>query len=375
MRRRDFMHTAAFIAGSGFAFGSRSVSAAEAADPASALMRSTLVVDGVSPSPLTADYLDMLKAGGVDCWHVSMDGLQSFADAWRFLDAHQDRIVPAMSVREIRAAKAAGKLSLILGAQSAEWLGDTTRNSSTNASPLLDSRTSHSSLRAYVQLGLRILGIAYNVANYFGGGALDPKIGLSRAGRRLVEEIHALRVVLDVGGHTGEQTSLDAIEISRGVPVICSHTNCAALNDNARAISDRVIDAIAGTGGVIGLTAISAFMTHARDAGNVQVRQASLDEYLDQLDYVRKRVGPDHVGLGPDFVHGHERYTEADRNMLLFPPDQGGLWPWHYAKGFESIAELPNVTQGLLRRGWPAADIRKVLGENWLRVWEQVWGA
>ena len=360
MDRRGFLQAAA-VTGGAVAFP-RWLRADSAGGAALETQRSTLVVDGLDPSSLTVGYLDKLKAGGVDCWHTSLDDLKSFADAWSFLDANKDRIAFAGSTAEIRAAKAAGKLSVIFGWQGAEVLGDPTRSGST--------------LRAYYQLGLRIVGIAYNIQNSFGSGNLDPTLGLSSAGRRLVEEIHDLNILLDVGGHTGERTTLDAIEVSKGRPVICSHTNIAKIADNPRCVSDKVIDAIARTGGVIGITAISEFIKRGRkDAQLQKTPQATLDEFLDQIDYVKHQIGAEHVGLGPDFVDGQPAATETGRNRLLFPREMTGDWPWTYAKGFENISELPNVTAGLLGRGWSSADVRRVLGENWLRVYEKAWGA
>lgn len=326
-----------------------------------AIERSTIVVDGLDPSSLDEKYLKMLKAGGVNCWHKSMEDVQSFADAYDFLDGHRSQIVAATSVKEVRQARQDGKVALLFGWQSADIL------SLTSGSPPLTQ------LRAYYQLGLRICGIAYNLANAFGGGNLDSQIGLTREGRRLVEEIHGLDMVLDVGGHTGEQTSLDAIEMSGGVPVICSHSNIGALNDNPRCISDRLIEAIAKTGGVIGITSFSDF--HVRSRKDVNIRrspQVGLDKHLDQYDYIRKLVGVEHVGLGPDFIEDRN-FDHPDREQQ--PPEAYSDPPWFYVKGFENISELPNVTQGLIERGWSPAEIRKMLGENWLRVYEKVWGS
>ena len=120
-------------------------------------------------------------------------------------------------------------------------------------------------LRGYYELGLRISAVALNVEGRFGGGCTASRVGLTREGRELVEEIHRMDILLDVAGHTGDQTSFDALEISRGVPVICSHTNVRALVDNPRNISDRLAEAIAETGGVIGITAVSDFHIRTRE--------------------------------------------------------------------------------------------------------------
>lgn len=334
-------------------------------DDAMAVQRSTLVVNGLDPSNLRVEYLGMLEAGGVNCWHDSAGGsLESFSSMLRFFDEHKPQIAPAGTVREIRQLYQRKVIAHVSGWQSAEAL-------------IIDGEPQPSNLRAYRELGLRVCGIAYNFANDFGGGCLDPQVGLTRAGHRLVEEIHRSRIVLDVGGHTNEQTSFDALAISAGVPVICSHTNLKALNDNPRCSTDKLLEAIARTGGVIGLSAFNDF--HARKASDAHVKrtpQVGLDRHLDQYDYLKKLVGVDHIGLGPDFIEGRNRTgpLTAEASQVMLPEAYSQEMPWFYVKGFENISELPNVTRGLLGRGWSPAEVRKVLGENWLRVYEKVWG-
>ena len=326
--------------------------------------RSTLVVDGLDPSALNEKYLEMLKAGGVNCWHQSVGGIASMANLLSFCDAHPT-LVPAGSVREIRQIHAQGKIAHLSGWQSADPL-----LMDANGQGLLGN------LRVYRQLGLRICSIAYNNSNIFGGGCLDPDVPLTRAGHRYVEEIHKQRIVLDLCGHTGERTSFDAIQMTSGVPVICSHTNVRALMDNPRNISDRLIEAIAKTGGVIGLTCFSDFHVRSRNDANVaHIPQARLDQHLDQYDHLKKLVGVDHIGLGPDFMTGRVDIDAIGLDRERWPSDVYGEWPWYMVKDFETIVELPKVAQGLLNRGWSPAEVRKVLGENWLRVYEKVWGA
>lgn len=384
MNRREFMQNAAFLgATSGLTClsGAWTATVLEAEkrprflaqeesdrgpgrDPL-AIQRSTLVVDGLSPYVLNEEYLEMLKAADVNCWHKSMRDVQSFANVYNFLDAHSDEIIATTTVREIRQAHKQGKIALLFGWQAANVLGDAPGEPPPTA------------LRAYYQLGLRICGIAYNVSNIFGGGCLEPHIGLTRAGRRLVEEIHKLNIVLDVGGHTAEQASLDAISMSAGVPVICSHTNVQALNDNPRCVNDLIIEAIAKTGGVIGLTALSDLHVRSRKDAHIPVTpQTGLEKHLDQYDYIRKLVGVDHIGLGPDFSKKPASGGGPSNRAVMSPEaysDAPGFWYW--VKGFENISELSNVTRGLIQRGWSTGEIRKVLGENWLRLYKQVWGA
>jgi membrane dipeptidase len=344
-------------------------------DPAPAEGARALVVDGLDTSVFNDRFLELLKTGGVDCVHYSMGDPASFAVLYAFLAARRDRILPAMTVREIRAAQEAGKMSVVFGAQDANLLELKVSKDPTGTYDQIVA-----ALKVYYDLGLRIHGLCYNVVNVFGGGCVEPRVPLTRAGRRLVEEIHRSKIVLDVGGHTGEQTSLDALAISAGVPVICSHTNAGGLNPNLRAISDRVAEGIARTGGVVGITSISDFQI--RNGNNYRAHgsrspQATLEVQLDQYDYFKRLIGVDHIGLGPDFVFGWgETFDHKAESSVTFPPEvlSNGA-PAMTTKGFENISELPNLIRGLRGRGWNQAELDQVLGENWLRVYAQVWGA
>lgn len=323
-----------------------------------------IVVEGLFAGAMRLSHLRGMQEGGVHCGVASgPSDMASFAALLRFFDEYADEVVQAKSVAEIRAAHARGLISNVFCWQSATVLGDSFN------SPLGSSATA---LRAFYEVGLRQIGICYNVTNAFGSGCLEPEGPLTRAGQRLVEEMHSLGIVLDVGGHTGERTTLDAIAISDGVPVICSHTNIAAIADNHRCISDRVIDAIAGTGGLIGITAVNDF--HVRERGNTgPTPHVGIEEHVDQYDYIKNRVGVDHVGLGTDFVDGMAIPYGGGINADIITEDMVSE-PWRFVRGFESIAELPNLIDGLRRRGWTDEEVRKAMGANWLRVYQQVWG-
>ena len=330
---------------------------------------SSLVIDGLDCSIPSTVYLEKLRAGGVDCMHLSiedMDGrgnVHPFVFVYERLDELGGAIEIAKTVAEIRDCKQRGVLSLVLGWQGADPIG-----------------TEHGTLRAYYELGLRIVGITYNITNRYGGGCLDPGARLTLDGRSLVEQAHSLGMLMDVGGHTGEQTSLDVIAMSAGRPVICSHTALAALNPNPRNTSDRVCEAIAGSGGVIGVLCLSDFLM--RNASNAVAGapspQAPLSVYLDHLDYLKRLVGPDHIGIGPDFVHGHDFAKPGAWPGERFTMDMvGTLTPEGtilYADGFQSIDQLPTVVAGLQARGWTPSEIAKVKGENWARVYGVAWG-
>jgi len=333
------------------------------------ILNSTLVINGLDPSVLNERYLTMLQRGGVNCWHITMGGLESFSAAYNFVDEHGDSVAVATTAEDIIQAYKENKIALIFGWQYADELVDIRM-----ASDLPPFKTN---LRAFYELGLRITGLAYNVTNYFCGGNVDADIGLTSYGRRLVEEIHSLGIILDVGGHMSEKAAFEALEISKGKTVICSHTNVRAINDNLRCISDRLIEAIAKTGGVIGISAINDFHVRNKSHSHTPVSpQTTLEKHLDQYDYVRKLVGVDHVGLAPDFVEGSSPIPiDQEINEVIWPAESASKGPILYVKGFEDITQLPNVVVGLMERGWSSSDIHKLLGENWLIVYEKVWGS
>jgi membrane dipeptidase len=362
---------------------------------ARALQDSTIVVDGLDPSGLTERYLGMLESAGVDVWHQTMGSYSSFVDLLHFCDQHSSRIMQVKSVRDIKRAHKEGKVGHLSGWQNSGALisdanpcagrgngGDqsTPRGAFVYSGALQEPAIKN--LRGYKELGLRIAGINYNLKDSFGGGALFPEEPLTAAGRKLVEEIHKNNIVLDVGGHTGDQTSYDAIAMSKGVPIICSHTNLRSIMDNPRNMTDKMIEQIAATGGTIGLTTINDFHARSRKDANIPVTpQVGLDRHLDQYDYlkrlvgvVKKLVGVDHIALGPDFMFDRPDIKEIIPH--LWPPTaHSNNPPWFMINDYETIVDLPNVTQGLMQRGWTEEELRKVLGGNLLRVYEKVWGA
>ena len=326
-----------------------------------------LVIDGLDCSVPSESYVSKLRAGGVNCMHLSVEDMDGRGGVHPFVFVHErlDQLHGSMrlarTVRDIYACKHDGQIALVLGWQGADPIG-----------------TEPGTLRAYFELGLRVIGIAYNTTNRYGSGCLEPSGGLTTDGRSLVEQAHALNILLDVGGHTGEQTSLDVIARAGGRPVICSHTALTALNPNKRNTSDRVCTAIAGTGGVIGVLCLNDYL--ARNAANAKpaetTPQAPLGVYLDHLDYLKRLVGADHVGVGPDFVDGQDLSKPGAWPGNRFTPDM--ISPGDdivYSQGFESIDQLPNVVVGLRERGWTRIEIGKLLGDNWARVYRTAWGA
>ena len=199
-RRQLFSHLAALGIASGL---SRPLLAASKEAP--------IIVDGLDTSKMDEAFIQMLRQGGVDCVHKSMGDAVHFGEIYYFIEQHSKDLMLAKSVADIQQAKAEGKIAVVLGQQGTGYYEGALRKAG-RYSALTKT------LQAYHGLGLRILMVAYNTNNLFGGGNLNPRSPLTRAGQVLVEEMHKLNIILDVGGHVGEQTSLDAIAISKGIP-------------------------------------------------------------------------------------------------------------------------------------------------------------
>lgn len=331
-----------------------------------------IIVDGCSPTMLSRSYLELLKSAGVGCWHVDMGGRTALAQLsllHTVLDQNRDLAELARSVEDIRRIHASGRIALVFGWQAVDSIEDPQANNWQVNPP-------RTAMRAYYELGLRCVGLVYNLANSFGGGCLDPRIGLTKAGRFLVEEMQKMGILVDCGGHTGEQTSLDIIAMAQR-PVVCTHSNVLALNDNPRNTSDGVIEGIARTGGVFCVSAIDPFMTWNRNyigKSPDTVPRAGISRMVDEFDHLKRLVGVDHIGLGPDFTHGAKGAIDPDVSFA-FPPEMTYRQdPIQYVQGFEDMTKLPDLEKEMRRRGWSDEDLRKVLGENLLRVFSRAWG-
>jgi membrane dipeptidase len=332
------------------------------------------VVLSCDGSELTAAYVDRYHRSGVDVWcYDGPETILDFAETLGFLHRESSKIMLAKSYADIVKARSLGKVAMVMGWQNSKPLEEAAGNEWRH------SRPPKTALRAYFELGLRVANLCYNLANQFGGGCLDPTVPLTRAGEFLIGQMQDMGVLVDCGGHTGEQTSLDIIKLAHR-PVCCTHSNVKSNNDNPRNTSDRVIEGIARTGGVFGVTAVDAFMTWgrkdverpARDAHTV----ASVSRLADDIDYLMRLTGPDHIGLGPDFYEGSEgdHFVVDPDKSFQYSPDMGYKQsPLHFVKGFEAVDQIGNVRSELQRRAYSPADIDKIMGGNWMRVYHEAW--
>jgi membrane dipeptidase len=211
----------------------------------------------------------------------------------------------------------------------------------------------------FCALGVRHALMAYNEKNRVGCGCHVPEdTGLTEFGRSLVREMNRVGMIVDCA-HTGYRSSMETIEASTS-PVIVSHTNARALCDHPRCVRDDQIEACAAKGGVLGMTGLSAFLGGARP---------TLERLVDHIDHVANLVGPEHVGLGLDYVYDIETFDKFVAHMPdPYPPDAG----YRDMQQLE-LEQVPRITEELLRRRYDEKEIRGILGENWLRLCRELW--
>lgn len=321
----------------------------------------TVVLALQSPSgPATAEGVAAARAE-VDAKLAQLRALER---------AESARVAIARSAADLDRIHAAGKVAVLIGFQNAYALGSDV--------DLVDR---------YATEGVRVFAFNHASNNAFADSSRpavpgdEPNGGLSALGREAVRRLNDRGVVIDVSQLT-PRALMQTLELSRA-PVIASHSAVRALIDETRNLSDGELDAIAAKGGVVHVPPFNTYLAPRppefvaalgelraryglprefrgvlddaeRLAGAARgeytnealktVPRADIDDYLDHLDYVAKRLGVDHVGIGTDFDHG------------------AGI------AGYRDASEAHNVTRGLLARGYSPEDIAKIWSGNFMRV-------
>ena len=231
---------------------------------------------------------------------------------------------------EIDAAVARGQVAFVLGIEGGECIQD-----------------GIASLRVFHELGVRVLGLTWNQRNLLAEGVGEERAagGITELGRVMVAEADRLGIVLDVS-HLSAKSFWDLLETSTGT-VIASHSNAKTLCRHRRNLDDDQLRALAARGGTVGVTMVASFI--ADDPA-----EASIERLLDHIDYIAGIVGVEHLTIGPDYVD----FLKGGFSGVAPTP----------LRGLETIAALPALTDGLVRRCYDEAAIRGILGENLLRM-------
>ena len=311
-----------------------------------------VVVDAAMPE-VTPRYvksqLPRLREGGHQAVLVTAASIQSPAEAvlavGEWWQAHHDPDQPARvatSVAEIREIVESGDLAIVLHFQGMEPIGGRIE--------MLD---------AYHRLGVRVMQFTYNYSSVLGDGCLEERNGgLTALGRKALKRMHALGIAPDLT-HAGERTCLDVLSLAER-PVVATHSNAKAICDSPRNLSDEVIDGIARTGGVIGVVAFPAF---------VAATDPTLDKLINHVVHIAERIGPEHVGIGTDFADE----DEEDFDFYGYDPRYYPRPPWTWPAGIAWWEDVRNIPEALAARGFSETEITGIMGENFLRVFDELW--
>ena len=319
--------------------------------------------------------LDRLKKGmvGAQFWSVYIPGewrdsgyariqLEQIDIARELIAKYPDRLALALSASDIRRDFKQEKIGSLLGLEGGHAI-----------------ENSLGALRAYYDLGVRYMTLTHNVTLAWADAALDSARhgGLTPFGDSVVREMNRLGMLVDLS-HVSPGTMSDALNVTQA-PVIFSHSGARALVDVARNVPDSILRRVTANGGVVMVPFVTGFVSPAvqlyeqstrplitdlrakygndtaaitREVNQWRIShpepRALLSQVADQIDYVRKVAGVDHVGIGSDF----DGITEV-------------------VQGLEDVSTFPALFAELARRGWSDSDLRKLAGENLLRVFSQ----
>lgn len=280
---------------------------------------------------------------------------------WHLVARKYPNCLVAFTVDDIRRARAEGKAAFILASQDGDFVG----------------RSLHR-LEAFYRLGLRILLPAYNAMNSICAGCLDHEdLGLTRFGELVVEECNRLGLLID-GAHVGKRSTMEIMERSTQ-PVVFTHVDIRALVDSPRNVDDDQIKACVKTGGVIGLANFGPFV---KKAGSKE--WPTMDDFMEHVDYLAEITGgTQHIGIGTDMSlgtyispvpdpWGEPAYANpAGDYVEVVTGNQRS--PMRALRDFNAYPQVVDFADKLLSKGYKDADVHGILGENFLRVFGQVW--
>ncbi|MDP9008735.1 MAG: dipeptidase [Pseudomonadota bacterium] len=332
------------------------------------LVERSLVIDMLGPlkldfrpeaysEPLSEAEAAMFRSSGITAFHnsVGVGGAAAYDDALQFIAAWSGFVGRNSEVfslvgraQDIDHAKAKHKIAVIIGLQNADEFRDA------------------KDVKAFYELGLRCAQLTYNSQNLIGSGSTDRVDGgVSDYGAEIIKAMNQVGMLIDVS-HSGDRTTLDAIELSPK-PIAFTHSNCRALNDHPRLKTDEAIRKLAAKGGVMGITGVRNFVKNKEPT--------TVEDVVDHIEHVVKLVGIEHVGIGTDAdLMGYDH----------MPPDQYQKLKAGYKSsyafrdkidtdGFDHPRKMYDLTAALMHRGYSNANIEAVLGGNFRRLLMATW--
>jgi membrane dipeptidase len=273
-------------------------------------------------------------------------------------------LVKVLKAADLRMAKEHKKFGVILSCQDAQVL---------DASTASVNDYNIKNLEFFFDLGIRTMQLTHNERNALGDSFREKSnAGLSRLGEKVVAAMNSLGMLIDVS-HCGERTTLEAGQLSKR-PCAITHAGCKALCPTARNKTDEEIRAVANKGGVIGIFNMSLWLTKAPTT--------SINDVLDHIDHVVKLTSVDHVSFGSDGPVLKSEYPEesALKGMRSYYERNAGMPGAEWLPSHTTVRELNSASRmailadALSKRGYNAAAVDKIIGGNFVRLFQEVCG-
>ena len=322
----------------------------------------TPVIDALQYANWSEKIFRQMRAGGVDAVHVTITYHENFREtvlnieAWnRWFERYPELIFQGHTSEDLNRARQTGRTAIFFGSQNPSCIEDDI-----------------GLVEVLHRLGLRFMQLTYNNQSLLASGCYEAEdTGLTRMGREVVAEMNRVGLVVDMS-HSGERSTLDAIEHSTR-PIAITHANPAVWHPALRNKSDRVLRALAESGGMLGF---SIYPHHLKGGSG-----CTLQDFCDMIARTAETYGVAHLGIGtdlcqdqPDSVVEWMRrgrwtkaadYGEGSADAPGFPP----MPEW-----FGGNADFPNIVRGLRAAGFSADDTAALMGGNWARFFRESFG-
>ena len=322
-------------------------------------MDKPVIIDGLQYCNWSREIFQQMRAGGVDCVHVTICYWENFRETvanisrWHCLfEQHADLIRPVKTAADVRSAQMEGRTGIVFGFQ--------------NCSPIEDDI---GLVQVLHELGVRFMQLSYNNQSLLATGcyeAEDP--GITRMGKEVIKEMNRVGMVIDMS-HSAERSTLEAIELSER-PIAITHANPAFWFPALRNKSDAVLRALAGSGGMIGF---SLYPHHLKDKS-----QCRLEDFCAMVAQAAELLGIAHIGIGsdlcqdqPDSVVEWMRNGRWTRTVDYGEGSQGNAGFPPQPEWFRDNRDFSTLAAGLRKVGFSVSEVDRIMGRNWLDFFER----
>jgi microsomal dipeptidase-like Zn-dependent dipeptidase len=318
----------------------------------------TAVIDGLQYSNWSRSIFEEMRSGGLDAVHVTVTYWENARELlanlgqWnRHFEQHADLIRPVETADDIRGARREGRTGIVFGLQ--------------NCSPIEDDIDLVALLK---RLNVHVMQLSYNNQSLLCAGCFeDTDPGITRFGREVIREMNRVGMIIDMS-HSAEHSTLEAIRLSER-PIVVSHANPRFHRDTPRNKSERVMRALAESGGLLGF---SCYPFHLADGP-----ATTIEAFTEMVARSAEVMGVEHLAIGTDLCRGQPvsvlRWMRSGRWTKAEDYGEGSAaqpeWPDPLA-WFRSAADFPNIAAGLRDRGFDDHDVDRITGGNWLRFFD-----